>query len=264
VQKPETRSIEGGHAVVTGGGSGIGAAAAGEFARRGARVTLMGRRRERLDAVAKSIAAAGGTAAAEALDVTEPAAVASSFASASARFGPVAILVNNAGAAESAPFARTGLDLFERMLRINLTGAFLCTQAVLPAMLAAKSGRIVNVASTAGLRGYAYVAAYCAAKHGLVGMTRALALEIAKSGVTVNAVCPGYTETELLERAVATIAAKTGRSADAARAELAAANPMGRLVRPEEVAATIAFLSSTAAASITGQAIAVAGGEAMP
>jgi NAD(P)-dependent dehydrogenase (short-subunit alcohol dehydrogenase family) len=261
VQQSETPSLKGSHAAVTGGGSGIGAAAARELARQGARVTLMGRSRERLDAVAKAIAAAGGTAAVEPVDVTESASVASAFASAAARLGPLSILVNNAGAAESAPFARTGLDLLERMLRVNLTGAFLCTQAALPAMLAARSGRIVSVASTAGLRGYAYVAAYCAAKHGLVGMTRALALEIARSGITANAVCPGYTETELLDRAVANIVAKTGRSADAARAELAAINPMGRLVKPEEVAATIAFLCSPAAASITGEAIAVAGGE---
>jgi len=263
VQDAWTPSLKGSHAAVTGGGSGIGAAAARELARQGAKITLMGRRRDRLEAVASAIAAAGGKAAVEAVDVTDPDAVVSGFASAAERFGPVRILVNNAGTAESAPFSRTSLDLFERMVRVNLIGAFLCSQAVLPAMLEAKAGRIVNVASTAGLRGYAYVAAYCAAKHGLVGMTRALALEIAKTGVTVNAVCPGYTETELLERAVETIAAKTGRSADAARAELAATNPMGRLVTPEEVAVTVAFLCLPATASITGQAVAIAGGEAM-
>ncbi|HMK69190.1 MAG TPA: SDR family NAD(P)-dependent oxidoreductase, partial [Stellaceae bacterium] len=184
-------SLRGSHAAVTGGGSGIGAAAALALARQGARVTVLGRRPEHLDTVANAILSAGGTAAAERVDVTEPAAVAAAFAAAAARLGPIGILINSAGNAESAPFAKTSLDLFERMLRLNLTGAFLCTQAVLPGMLAARSGRIVNVASTAALRGYPYVAAYCAAKHGLLGMTRALALETAKSGVTVNAVCPG-------------------------------------------------------------------------
>jgi len=258
-----TPGLLGNHAAVTGGGSGIGAATALALARQGARVTVLGRRAGRLDAVAGAILGAGGTAAAETLDVTEPAAVAAAFASAAARLGPIGILVNSAGNAESAPFAKTSADLFERMLRVNLTGAFLCTQATLPGMLAAGSGRIVNVASTAALRGYAYVTAYCAAKHGLLGMTRALALETAKSGVTVNAVCPGYTETELLERAVGTIVAKTGRSAEDARAGLAATNPMGRLVTPEEVAATILFLCTPAADAITGQALAVAGGEVM-
>ena len=264
MQEPEARVLAGHHAAVTGAGSGIGAAAARELSRLGATVTLMGRRRDRLDATAHAIAEIGGQAATEPLDVTEPAAVAEGFAAAARRFGPVHILVNNAGAAESAPFAKTDLALFERMLGVNLTGAFLCTQAALPGMLTARNGRIVNVASTAGLIGYAYVTAYCAAKHGLVGLTRALAIETAKSGVTVNAVCPGYTETELLDRAVAAIAVKTGRGAETARAGLAASNPMGRLVTPEEVAATIAFLCTQAAAAITGQALAVAGGEVMP
>jgi NAD(P)-dependent dehydrogenase (short-subunit alcohol dehydrogenase family) len=173
------------------------------------------------------------------------------------------VLVNNAGAAESAPFSRTDVDLLERMLAVNVKGAFLCTQAVLPAMLAAKYGRIVNIASTAGLTGYAYVSAYVAAKHALVGFTRALALETAKSGVTVNAVCPGFTDTDLVARSVQTIAAKTGRSPDEARAELAKTNPMGRLVTPQEVAAAVGFLCLPDAAAVTGQAIVVAGGEVM-
>jgi NAD(P)-dependent dehydrogenase (short-subunit alcohol dehydrogenase family) len=256
--------LSGLHAVVTGAGSGIGAACARELARLGATVTLLGRRRDRLDAQAKGIAEQGGAAGVDVLDVTDAAAVPAAFEAATKRFGPIEILVNNAGAAESAPFARTSLALFERLMRVNLTGAFLCTQAVLPAMLKARRGRIVNVASTAGLKGYAYVTAYCAAKHGLVGLTRALALETAKSGVTVNAVCPGYTETELVDQAIAAIAAKTGRGTEAARAELASTNPMGRLVTPDEVAATVAYLCLPSSAAITGQSLVIAGGEVMP
>ena len=257
-------ALDGLHAAVTGAGSGIGAASALVLARAGAKVTLLGRRRERLEAHAHVISDQQGTAAAEVLDVTNAAAISAAFEAAAKRFGPVDILVNNAGDAESAPFGKTSLELFERLMRVNLTGAFLCTQAVLPAMLRAKRGRIVNIASTAGVKGYPYVSAYCASKHGLVGLTRSLALETAKTGVTVNAVCPGYTETELVDQAVARIAAKTGRSPADARAELAANNPMGRMVTPEEVAATVHYLSLPSSAAITGQAIVVAGGEVMP
>lgn len=260
----EAAALGGMHAAVTGAGSGIGAACAAALARAGAKVTLLGRRRERLEKQVHAISEQRGIAAAEVLDVTEAAAVPAAFQAAARRFGAIDILVNNAGDAESAPFGKTSLGLLERMLRVNLTGAFLCTQAVLPAMLEAKRGRVVNIASTAGVKGYAYVAAYCAAKHGLVGLTRSLALETAKTGVTVNAVCPGYTETELLEQAISAIAAKTGRSHEAARTELAASNPMARLVSPDEVAATVLYLCLPSSASITGQAIVVAGGEVMP
>ena len=260
----EARALDGMHAAVTGAGSGIGAASAMALAGAGANVTLLGRRRDRLDAQARAISKHGGTVASEVLDVTEAAAVPAAFEAAAGRLGPIDILINNAGDAESAPFGKTSLELFERLMRVNLTGAFLCTQAVLPAMLRAKRGRIVNIASTAGVKGYPYVSAYCASKHGLVGLTRSLALETAKTGVTVNAVCPGYTETELVEQAVARIAAKTGRSAVDARAELAANNPMGRMVTPEEVAATVLYLCLPSSTAITGQAIVVAGGEVMP
>jgi len=252
------------HAAVTGAGSGIGAASALALARAGARVILLGRRRERLENQARVIAEERGTAAVAVLDVTDPGAIPAAFESAARRFGPIDILINNAGDAKSASFGRTSLELFERMLRVNLTGAFLCTQAVLPAMVRAKQGRIVNIASTAGVKGYPYVSAYCAAKHGLVGLTRSLALETAKTGVTVNAVCPGYTDTELVDQAVARISAKTGRSLEAARAELAANNPMARLATPEEVAATVLYLCLPSSSAITGQAIVVAGGEVMP
>jgi NAD(P)-dependent dehydrogenase (short-subunit alcohol dehydrogenase family) len=175
----------------------------------------------------------------------------------------VDILVNNAGQAASAPFGRTDDALWQRMLDVNLTGAYHCIQAALPGMVDAGWGRIVNVASTAGLTGYRYVAAYCAAKHGLVGLTRALALEVAGRGVTVNAVCPGYTETDIVADAVANIVRTTGRSEEQARAGLAAANPQGRLVRPGEVAHAVAWLCMPGAAAMNGQAIAVAGGEVM-
>jgi len=252
------------HAVVTGGGTGIGAASALALARLGARVTLMGRREEPLTSQAQAIghAIAGAAVATHAFDVTDATTVTAAFAEAQ-RDAPITILVNNAGAAESAPFEKTGIDLLERMLAVNLKAAFLCTQAVLPAMIAAKYGRIINIASTAGLTGYAYVTAYVAAKHALVGLTRALALETAKRGVTVNAVCPGFTDTDLVARSVETIVAKTGRNAEAARAELAKTNPMGRLVTPEEVASAVAFLALPSTSAVTGQAMVIAGGEVM-
>ena len=250
------------HAVVTGGGRGIGAAIAAALAGEGATVSVLGRDPARLDARVQSLG--GGTRAqGVAVDVTDEASVKSAFAAVRARFGRVDILVNNAGQAGSAPLAKTDLALWQRMLAANLTGTFLCTREALPEMTARGEGRIVNVASTAGLVGYAYVAAYCAAKHGVVGLTRAVALECARSGVTVNAVCPGYTETDMVGDAVANIVAKTGKTESEARAALVARNPQGRMVRPEEVASAVLWLCLPASSSINGQAIAVAGGEVM-
>ncbi|MET0323051.1 MAG: SDR family NAD(P)-dependent oxidoreductase, partial [Duganella sp.] len=191
------------------------------------------------------------------------ASVEAGFAAAARRFGPVDILVNNAGQAASGPFVKTDAALWQRMLDVNLGGVFHCTQAALPAMLDAGWGRIVNVASTAGLTGYRYAAAYTAAKHGVVGLTRALALEVATQGVTVNAVCPGYTDTDIVRDAVANIVAKTGRTAAQARSALAAANPQQRLVQVDEVANAVAWLCLPASGAMNGQAIAVAGGEVM-
>jgi NAD(P)-dependent dehydrogenase (short-subunit alcohol dehydrogenase family) len=249
-------SLQGKHAIVTGASRGIGLAIARTLHAHGARVTLMARDAEALRAAALAL---GGEANWQVADVTDQASVTDAFA----RVGSADILVNNAGQAASSPFMKTDAALWQRMLDANLNGAFRCIQAALPAMLDAGWGRIVNVASTAGLTGYRYVAAYCAAKHGLVGLTRALALELASKGITVNAVCPGYTETGIVQQAVANIVRKTGRSPDAARAELAAANPQGRLVKPEEVAHAVAWLCMPEAAAMNGQAIAVAGGELM-
>jgi NAD(P)-dependent dehydrogenase (short-subunit alcohol dehydrogenase family) len=252
-------------ALVTGGSRGIGAAIAERLAGLGASLTLLGRAAERLAQAKHAIEAAhGGDVATVRADVSDADAVQAAFAAARAVHGDALILVNNAGGAQSAPFAKTGRDLWDEMLSVNLTGSWLCTQAALPGMLAAGWGRIVNVASTAGLIGYRYVTAYCAAKHGVVGLTRALALELATKGVTVNAVCPGMTETDIVAAAIENIVAQTGMSAEAARGELVKSNPQGRLVDPAEVASAVAWLCLPESAAVTGQSIVVAGGEVMP
>lgn len=251
-------SLQGRHALVTGAARGIGAAIARVLASEGARVTLLGRR---LDALEQLVRELPGETHAVVADISNAAQVQAAFAQARERFGPIGILVNNAGQAESAPFTKTSIELWQRMLAVNLTGSFLCAQAALPDMLAARHGRIVNIASTAGQKGYAYVAAYAAAKHGVIGLTRSLALEVATKGVTVNAVCPGYTETDILRDSIANVVAKTGRSADEALAEFAAGNPQRRIVQPDEVADAVRWLCGDAAAAITGQSISVSGGE---
>ncbi len=244
------------HAVVTGGGSGIGAAIAAALAEAGVTVTLLGRNVERL-----AVKAAELNVSHQAADVTQRQQLSKAFAAAEQEHGVITILINNAGEAGAIAFAKMDDDHWDRMLAVNLSGVYNCTKAAIGPMLEAGYGRVINIASTAALTGYAYVSAYCAAKHGVLGLTRALALEYARKGITVNAVCPGYTDTDIVRQAVEKIVATTGRSEDEALAELVKTNPQGRLIQAEEVAETVLWLCSQN--SITGQAIAVAGGEIM-
>ena len=255
-----SRALDGRHALVTGGAGGIGLATARAFIANGARVTVTGRSAERLERAVKEL---GGTSVAQAriADVADEFAVRSAFEAAAAAFGPITILVNSAGIAESASFAKTDAALWERHIAANLTGPFYACKAVELGMRRAGWGRMVTIASVAGLRGGSYITAYCASKHGVIGLTRALALEFAATGITVNAICPGYVDTPMTDAAVANIVAKTGMTATAARAKLVATNPQGRLLSADEVARAVLDLCLPGAESVTGQSIVLSGGE---
>jgi NAD(P)-dependent dehydrogenase (short-subunit alcohol dehydrogenase family) len=227
--------LEGHHALITGGGTGIGAAMARALGAEGAKLTLVGRRRDKLE----EVGCGDFDALVAPADVTVREEVDRAFSLARDAQGPITILINNAGAAAGMPFAKVTQELWRDIMAVNLDGMFHCCQAALPDLLAARAGRIVTIASMAGLYGFAYAAPYIAAKHGAVGLTRALAAEYAQRNLRVNAVCPGFVDTDMTVQSVATITAKTGRSDDEARAELARLNPSGRLISPEEVAAAV-------------------------
>jgi NAD(P)-dependent dehydrogenase (short-subunit alcohol dehydrogenase family) len=253
-------ALDGRHAIVTGGAGAIGFAIAKQLVEYGAQVTVTGRTAARLEHAAAEL---GGRqhARAQAADVADEQAVNAAFERAAAAFGPVAILINCAGIAESAPFAKTDAALWQRHIATNLTGPFYCCKAVVPGMRREKFGRIVTVASVAGLRGAPYISAYSASKHGVIGLTRALALELASTGITVNAVCPGYVDTPMTDATIENIVDKTGMSASEARARLIEINPEGRLLQPDEVASATLELCLPGSESVTGQSIVMSGDE---
>lgn len=254
--------LEGKHAIVTGGSRGIGAAVARELVSRGAKVTIMGRSAQTLERQAQEMRGEQGvTVAVEECDVSDGFSVTGAFSRAIANLGPAYILVNNAGTARSKAFTQLSREIWDEIISVNLTGTYLCTSEVLPSMIEAKAGRIVNIASTAGLRGYRTMSAYCASKHGVIGLTRAIALETAKHGVTVNAVCPSYTDTDLTDRAVNNISTNLGKTPDEALGMLTGVIPRGTLITPEEVASAVGWLCSPGASAVTGIALPVAGGE---
>jgi len=250
-------------ALVTGGGRGIGRAIALALARAGLDIAVVARTGESVERVAHEVEALGRRSMATACDVTIARSIEDAVAAVRANLGPIDVLVNNAGIAESAPLHKLDEDHWDRTIAVNLKGTYLCTRAVVGEMVSRGSGRIINVASIAGRVGFAYTSAYCASKHGVLGFTRAVALEVARKGITVNAICPGWVDTDLTASTIKRIVESTGRSPEEARRALEAMSPQQRLIRPEEVAAVAVFLASDAAAGITGQAIDVDGGEVM-
>ncbi len=248
-------------ALVTGGGRGVGRAVAQALAGSGAGVAVVARSREEIDEVSRHIRAGGGRSISVVCDVTEGAGVRAAVARTEAELGPIDILVNNAGMAESAPLVKLDEDLWARTLAVNLTGTYLCSRAVLPSMIERRHGRIINIASVAGKVGFAYSTAYCAAKHGVLGLTRALALEVATLGITVNAICPGWLDTSMTVASTARIAEKTGMTVGEARLRLEAMIPQRRLIDPDEIATLALFLAGDRAGGITGQAVNVDGGQ---
>jgi 3-hydroxybutyrate dehydrogenase len=249
--------FKGRHALVTGGGRGIGRAVAAALSAAGASVTVLGRQKDALDD-AVAVGDAAGTLVA---DVTDATAVEAGVKAAEAARGPFDILVANAGGVSTAPFGKTGPAEFRKLFDLNVLGIVHTAQAVLPGMMARKYGRIVAVASTAGLKGYGYVSAYVTSKHAVVGLVRSLAVETAKIGVTVNAVCPSFTDTDLVRESVAAIVRKTGRTEQDVIAQYVKDVPMGRLIKPDEVAAAVLYLCSADAGAVTGTTMTVAGGE---
>ena len=244
------------HIVISGGGTGVGAEIARRTASAGASVTVLGRRIEPLNKVAAETGAI-----ALVCDVTDALAIKEAMTEASATQGPIAVAVANAGAADSVPFYKMSADQFEQAVSVNLYGVFHLWQAVLPAMKDAQWGRLIAIASTAGLKGYPYVSSYCAAKHGVVGLTRSLAQELGRSGVTANAICPGFIDTPLLQRSIDKIVSQTGMSAEQAAKSLLASNPQQRFITTEEVAASVLYLCSEEASSINGHTLTLSGGE---
>lgn len=254
-----SQKLAGLHAVVTGASRGIGAAIAAALVADGIRVSLFGRNPETLGSVARELG--NDVAVGIAADVTDSSSVQAAFTAARERFGAVTLLINNAGQAASAKFTDTDETLWNRMIAVNVNGPYLCSRQAIPDMLQAGFGRVVNIASTAGLRGAAYISAYATSKHAVIGLTRSLAIEYAARNITVNAVCPGFVDTDIVKSAIANIVSKTGRSQSEALEALVASNPQRRLVQPREVADTVMWLCRPGSESVNGQSIALAGGE---